>query len=92
MSIGLDYLYYRYTIKLQTEWWDLKPTKNYLLFHLVRHSMNTMGHPYGKLKHLELLQVHYLGKMSIGLDSLYYRYAIKLQTEWQDPNLSLIHI
>ena len=75
----------RYTIKLQTEWRDLKPAKNCLFFHLVRHSMNTMGHPYGKLKHLDILQVHFLVKMSIGLDSLYYRYTIKLRTELPDP-------
>ena len=43
------------------------------------------GHPYGKLKYLDLLEVHFLVKMSIGLDFLYYCYTIKLGTEWQDP-------
>ena len=77
MSIGIDYLYYRYTIILQTEWQDLKAANIFLLFHLVKHSMNTMAHPYGKLKDLDLLQVHLFGqnvhRIRLPLLSLYYK-------------------
>ena len=39
-------------------------------FDLVKHSWNTMGHSYGKLKQFDLLQVHYLAKIFIELDYL----------------------
>ena len=58
--------------------------------HLVKHSWKTMGHPYSKLKDLDTLQVHFLAKMSIGLDTLYYRYNITLQTEVRDLKLAKI--
>ena len=44
-----------------------------------------MGHSYGKLKYLDLLQVHFLAKMFIRLDFLYYCYTfIKFLIESQD--------
>ena len=64
MFIRLD------TIELRTELQDLKPPKSLVFFHLVKHSLNIMGYPYGKLKYLDLLQVYFLAKMFIGLDSL----------------------
>ena len=77
MFIRLDFLYYRYTIKHQIESQDLKYTKFWVLFHLVKHSMNIMGHPYGKLKHLDLLQVHFFDqnvhRIRFPLISLYYK-------------------
>ena len=77
MFIRLDFLYNCYTIKHQIESQDLKHAKSWVLFHLVKHSMNTMGHLYGKLKHLDLLQVHFFGqnvhRIRFPLLLLYYK-------------------
>ena len=42
--------------------WELKLAKSLDFFHLVKHSRNTMGHPYGKLKHLALVQDNFFGQ------------------------------
>ena len=59
------------------ESWEPKLAKSWDFFHLVKHSWDTMGHPYGKLKQFDLVQLHYFGQnvywIRFSLVSIYYK-------------------